>query len=116
LGLAVDGAANPAAPRKVFEGQQVTYSSFASRMAHRMGVPSVFYAPRWEHGLVTFTLELMPAVAPGEDVEAYAMRWQRAYFELLRKHLAGPPENLRLSGGIWRHVTSADRSAQRAPS
>ena len=42
LGLAVDGAANPAAPRKVFEGQQVTYSSFASRMAHRMGVPSVF--------------------------------------------------------------------------
>ncbi|VFR92465.1 Tetratricopeptide TPR_2 repeat protein [plant metagenome] len=111
LGLAVDGAANPAAPRTTFEGQEVTYSSFASRMAHRLGVPSVFYAPRWENGLVTFTLEMLPAVAPGEDADAYALRWQDAYFALLRQHLAGPAENLRMSGGIWRHVTPADRSA-----
>lgn len=112
LGLAVDGAANPAAPRTTFEGQEVTYSSFASRMAHRLGVPSVFYAPRWENGLVTFTLEMLPAAKPGEDVEAYAARWQQAYFERLREHLAGPAENLRLSGGIWRHVTPADPSAR----
>lgn len=112
LGLAVDGAANPAAPRATFEGQEVTYSSFASRMAHRLGVPSVFYAPRWENGLVTFTLEMLPAAKPGEDVEAYALRWQQAYFERLREHLAGPAENLRLSGGIWRHVTPPDRSAR----
>lgn len=111
LGLAVDGAANPAAPRTTFEGQEVTYSSFASRMAHRLGVPSVFYAPRWENGLVTFTLAMLPAVAPGEDADAYALRWQEAYFALLREHLAGPAENLRMSGGIWRHVTPADRSA-----
>jgi len=111
LGLAVDGAANPAAPRTTFEGQEVTYSSFASRMAHRLGVPSVFYAPRWENGLVTFTLEMLPAVLPGEDADAYAQRWQAAYFALLREHLAGPAENLRMSGGIWRHVTPADRSA-----
>ena len=113
VGLAVDGAANPAAPRTTFEGQQVTYSSFASRMAHRLGVPSVFYAPRWENGLVAFTLEMLPAVLPGEDADAYALRWQQAYFERLREHLAGPAENLRLSGGIWRHVTPADRSAGR---
>ncbi|CAB3680063.1 hypothetical protein CEY09_17920 [Achromobacter marplatensis] len=112
LCLAIDGAANPAAPRTTFEGQEVTYSSFASHLAHRLRVPSVFYAPRWENGHVTYTLEMLPAVEPGEDAEAYSLRWQKAYFERLREHLAGPPENLRLSGGIWRHVQSADRSAQ----
>jgi tetratricopeptide (TPR) repeat protein len=110
--LAIDGAANPAAPRATFEGQEVTYSSFASHLAHRVGVPSVFYAPRWENGRVVHTLELLPEAKPGEDADAYSQRWQQAYFERLREHLAGPPENLRLSGGIWRHVTSADRSAQ----
>ena len=112
LCLAIDGAANPAAPRTTFEGQDVTYSSFASHLAHRLGVPSVFYAPRWENGQVAYTLEMLPAANPGEDAEAYAQRWQKAYFERLREHLASAPENLRLSGGIWRHVTSADRSAQ----
>lgn len=113
LCLAIDGAANPAAPRTAFEGQEVTYSSFASHLAHRLGVPSVFYAPRWEDGHVAYTLEMLPAPAPGEDAETYSQRWQKAYFERLREHLAGSPENLRLSGGIWRHVTAADRSAQR---
>ncbi|ARP96394.1 Vi polysaccharide transport protein VexE [Bordetella genomosp. 13] len=112
LGLAVDGAANPAAPRTTFEGQQVTYSSFAAHMAHRLGVPSVFYVPRWENGRVAYTLEMLPQPTSGEDAEAYAQRWQQAYFERLREHLAGPPENLRMSGGIWRHVRPADRSAR----
>jgi len=112
LCLAIDGAANPAAPRTTFEGQEVTYSSFASHLAHRLGVPSVFYAPRWENGHVAYTLEMLPAANPGEDADAYAERWRKAYFERLREHVAGPPENLRLSGGIWRHVQSADRSAQ----
>ncbi|MGE4450664.1 Vi polysaccharide transport protein VexE [Castellaniella sp.] len=112
LCLAVDGAANPAAPRVTFEGQAVTYSGFASHLAYRLGVPSVFYAPRWENGLVAYTLVMLPAANPGEDEQAYAQRWQAAYFDRLREHLAGAPENLRLSGGIWRHVMSADRSAQ----
>lgn len=112
LCLAVDGAANPAAPRTTFEGQDVTYSAFASHLAHRLGVPSVFYAPRWENGRVAYTLEMLPAANPGEDAQAHSQRWQKAYFERLREHVASEPENLRLSGGIWRHVTSADRSAQ----
>lgn len=110
LCLAIDGAANPAAPRTTFEGQEVTYSGFASHLAHRLGVPSVFYAPRWENGRMAYTLAMLPAAKPGEDVQVYAQRWQNAYFERLREHLASDPENLRLSGGIWRHVTSADRS------
>jgi len=112
LCLAIDGAANPAAPRTTFEGQEITYSSFASLLAYRLGVPSVFYAPRWENGHVAYTLEMLPAAHLGEDADAYAQRWQTAYFQHLKAHLAGPPENLRLSGGIWRHVTSADRSEQ----
>jgi tetratricopeptide (TPR) repeat protein len=111
LCLAIDGAANPAAPRTTFEGQDVTYSGFAAHLAHRMGVPSVFYAPRWENGQVAYTLEMLPSANPGEAADAYAQRWQKAYFDRLREHLAGAPENLRLSGGIWRHVTSADPSA-----
>ena len=39
--IAVDGAINLAAPRISFEGQEMTYSSFAARTAHRMGVPSL---------------------------------------------------------------------------
>lgn len=112
LCLAVDGAANPAAPRTTFEGQEVTYSAFASHLAHRLGVPSVFYAPRWEEGRVAYTLERLPAANPGEDPKAYALRWEKAYFARLREHLGSEPENLRLSGGIWRHVASPDRSAQ----
>ncbi|CAM3712183.1 Beta-barrel assembly-enhancing protease [Bordetella sputigena] len=111
LCIAVDGAANPAAPRTTFEGQEVTYSSFASHMAHRLRVPSVFYAPRWENGRIAFTLEMLPEAEPGEDAETYSSRWRQAYFERLREHLAGAPENLRLSGGIWRHVKTPDRSA-----
>ena len=110
--IAVEGALDPAAPRVPFAGQEITYSSFAARAAHRLGLPSVFYAPRWENGRIVNTLEMMPAVRPGEDVEVYALRWQQAYLGHLREHLSGAPENLRLSGGIWRHVRPVDRSAQ----
>ncbi|SAK87598.1 Bacterial transcriptional activator domain protein [Caballeronia pedi] len=108
--LAVEGAPNPSAPRVMFEGQEVTYSSFASRAAYRLGLPSLFYAPRWQKGEIVHTFEMLPNPELGEDVEAFALRWQAAYFGHLRDHIAGPPENLRLSGGIWRHVTSVDRS------
>jgi tetratricopeptide (TPR) repeat protein len=108
--LAVEGAPNPAAPRIAFEGQEITYSSFASRAAHRLGLASMFYAPRWENGKIVHTLAMLPEVRPGEDVDSYATRWQDAYLTLLRDHIAGPPENLRLNGGLWRHVRPVDRS------
>jgi tetratricopeptide (TPR) repeat protein len=108
--LAVDGAPNPSAPRIDFEGQAITYSSFAARAAHRLRLPSVFYAPCWVEGKVVQTLTMLPGVRDGEDVETYAARWQDAYLALLRAHIAGAPENLRLSGGLWRHVRPVDRS------
>lgn len=104
VGMAVDGAANFAAPRIDFEGQEVTYSSFASRAAYRMKVPSIFYAPYWRNGRIALTLVHLPGVEAGEDSNAYVRRWQRAYLEQVRKHLSGAPESLRASGGLWRHV------------
>jgi tetratricopeptide (TPR) repeat protein len=113
--LAVDGALNPSAPRIGFEGQDITYSSFAARAAHSLKLPSVFYAPCWVDGKVVQFLAMLPAAREGEDVEAYAARWQQAWLSLLREHVAGAPENLRLSGGLWRHVRPADRSPTVSP-
>lgn len=113
VALAVDGAANPAAPRIPFEAQEITYSSFAARAAHRTGAPSVFFAPRWTQGRINFTLEMLPSLEPGEDVGVYAARWQQAYLSLLRIHLGGPPENLRMSGGLWRHVGQSSIQTKR---
>jgi lauroyl/myristoyl acyltransferase len=102
--VAVDGAINLAAPRIPFEGQEMTYSSFAARTAHRVGVPSAFCAPRWEDGRIGFVIEAMPDPLPDEDADSYADRWRAAFLGSLRRYLGGAPENLRLSGGLWRHI------------
>lgn len=102
--IAVDGAINLAAPRIVFEGQEMTYSSFAARTAQRLEVPSVFCAPRWEGERIGFVIERMPDAEPDEDPDVFAERWRQAFLTSLRNFLGGAPENLRLSGGLWRHV------------
>lgn len=106
--IAVDGAINLAAPRTSFEGQEITYSDFAARMAHRLSAPSVFVAPRWDGGQLGFVIEDMPDAELGEGPDAYAARWRDAYLRSLRRYLGGAPENLRLSGGLWRHIRSAE--------
>ena len=102
--VAVDGAINLAAPRITFEGQEMTYSSFAARTAHKLEVPSLFCAPRWENGRIGFVLERLPDPYPDETADAHADRWREAFLQSLRRYLGGQPENLRLSGGIWRHI------------
>lgn len=103
--VVVDGAINLAAPRIPFEGQEITYSEFASRTAHRMGAASAFVAPVWlDDGHLGFVLEHLPMPEEDESADDYAVRWRDAYLGHLRAFLATKPENLRLSGGIWRHV------------
>jgi tetratricopeptide (TPR) repeat protein len=110
LVIAVDGAINLAAPRVMFEGQEVTFSQFAARMAHRLGSPSAFIAPIWrDDNRLGFVLEHLPMPKEGESADTYAERWQEAYFAHLRRFLTGKPENLRLSGGIWRYIDQAQR-------
>ena len=111
--IAVDGALSLSAPRTTFEGQEITYSDFAARMAHRQKVPSLFVAPYWKEGSIHFLLERMPDPGEGEAADDHAERWRTAYLSSLRNYLGAAPENLRLSGGIWRHIRSADRSSQR---
>jgi hypothetical protein len=103
--VVVDGAINVAAPRVEFEGQEITFSDFAARVAHRLGAPSGFVAPVWrECAKIGFVLEHLPMPDPGETEDQYVVRWQGAYLDHLRRFLSGPPENLRLSGGIWRNI------------
>jgi tetratricopeptide (TPR) repeat protein len=102
--IAIDGAINLAAPRIMFEGQEMTYSSFAARTAHKMGVPSLFCAPKWEGDRIGFVLERLPDPHPDEGADSHAERWKQAYLSHLRDYLGGQPENLRLSGGLWRHI------------
>lgn len=104
VGLAVDGAMSLAAPRIQFEGQEVTYSSFAARLAYRWKAASYFTAPQWTDGRLTFHLARLPSPEKGEAIESFSDRWRDAYLAQLRCLLGGSPENLRLSGGIWRHV------------
>jgi len=103
--VVVDGAINLAAPRIQFEGQEITFSEFAARTAHRIGSSSAFVAPVWtEENHLGFVLEHLPLPDPDESADDYAARWRQAYLGHLRKFLGGRPENLRLSGGIWRHI------------
>ena len=102
--IAVDGAINLGAPRIIFEGQEITYSSFAARSAHRLGVPSVFCAPRWEGDRIGFVVERLPDPYEEEDADSHAERWRTAYLDALRRFVGGEPQNLRLSGGLWRHI------------
>jgi len=103
--VVVDGAINLAAPRVQFEGREVTYSQFASRTAYRMGSPSAFVAPVWRpDNRLGFVLKALPMPEAQESANDYAARWQAAYFGHLRMFLAGEPQNLRLSGGIWRLI------------
>jgi hypothetical protein len=64
----------------------------------------MFCAPYWEGGRICFVLERLPDPAEGESDESFADRWRDAYLHHLRAFLGGAPENLRLSGGIWRHI------------
>ena len=104
IAIAVDGAMTMAAPRVPFEGQEVTYSSFAARLAHRKRSRSFFVAPFWQESRLAFDLLELPRAAPDEELEPFLDRWRAAWFGNLRRLLAGDAENLRLSGGIWRHV------------
>jgi tetratricopeptide (TPR) repeat protein len=102
--IAVDGAINLAAPRIRFAGQEITYSSFAARTAHRLRVPSAFCSPRWEGDRIAFTFDRLPDPEEGEGAEDFSRRWREAYLASLSAFLGGDPRNLRLSGGIWRHI------------
>ena len=64
----------------------------------------MFAAPRWEGGRIGFVIRRLPDPEEGETIEQHAERWRAAYLGALREFLAGEPENLRLSGGIWRHI------------
>ncbi|WP_338241700.1 hypothetical protein [Aurantiacibacter hainanensis] len=104
LTIAVDGRMSTGAPRIAFEGQEITYSAFAARLAYKQKAPSVFAVPQWRDGTIHFHLAKLPYPREGEPLEEFTARWREAYLAQLRIVLSAEPENLRLAGGIWRHI------------
>jgi Tfp pilus assembly protein PilF len=104
VGIAVDGSGKIGSPTVRFEGQDISYSSFAARAAHRARVPSLFYAPRWKNGRIDCRFEPLPSPEPGEEAGPFISRWRDAFLACLRNYLGGDPENLRLAGGLWSGV------------
>lgn len=104
LVVALDGAVNLAAPTVDFLGQRITYSSLCARLAYKLHLPTAFVAPRWVGQEIDFWMERLPDPNAGESVEDYTQRWQGAYLDQLAQYLRANPENLRLSGGLWRHI------------
>jgi Flp pilus assembly protein TadD/lauroyl/myristoyl acyltransferase len=104
LVVALDGSVNLAAPTVEFLGQRITYSSLCARLAYKLHLPTAFVAPKWKGHEIDFWMERLPDPYVGESVGDYMQRWQAAYLEQLADYLRENPENLRLSGGLWRHI------------
>lgn len=102
--LAVDGAMSPKAPKIEWEGATITYSDFTAVVAFRMGVPSLFTTPYWRDGRIAFSVSHLPRPTEGESLHDFVARWRKAYFAEILAQFTRGPENLRMSGGIWRHV------------
>ena len=102
--IAIDGAMSPSAPRVGWEGRQVTYSQFAAGLVYRLGVPSFITIPYWQERRVKFHVEAMPGKQEGQEFPAFAQAYQQAFFEEVERQVLRGPENLRLSGGIWRGI------------
>ncbi|QEN85059.1 tetratricopeptide repeat protein [Labrys sp. KNU-23] len=104
IAIAVDGAMSPNAPRIEWEGAPVTYSPFCALLSYKFGVPTVFTSPYWANGKFNFAVKRLPDVKPDESLQQFAERWQRAFFEEVKNVFLQGPENLRLNGGLWRHI------------
>ena len=110
IAVAIDGSLSLAAPTIEFLGQQVTYSTFCSRLAYKMHLPTVFCVPVWREGHIHFVLEKMVDPLKVESLSAFMERWKGNYLACVTRILESAPENLRLSGGLWRHIVVKDRS------
>ncbi|WP_410677107.1 Vi polysaccharide transport protein VexE [Citrobacter braakii] len=111
LVVAIDGALNLSAPTIDFFGQQITYSTFCSRLAWKMHLPTVFGVPVWRDGRIHFVLEKMVDPQRFESQSSFIERWKDNYLKCVTQILNSGPENLRLSGGIWRNITRRDESS-----
>ncbi|MCI4660818.1 MAG: tetratricopeptide repeat protein [Neomegalonema sp.] len=85
----------------MLHGVAISFPRVGARLAYEHGIPSVYLRSAWQKGRLSFTFHKMPLPKAGEAFELFDARWTERFFEYLCKHLAGAPENLTLSGGIW---------------
>ena len=102
--LAVDGAMSPSASTSRLLDKTVTYSDFAAKVSFKYRVPALFAVGLWKGGVVELSLRSMPLPVDEEPEHVFLQRWEAAYFREVESVVRGEPENLRLSGGVWRHI------------
>jgi hypothetical protein len=102
--MAVDGGAAPAGPRVDLAGQSIGCSDFPAKVALASGVPTLFWAPRWQDGMIVRDQRPLPVARRNECRNDFVARWRAAFLGHLRDGLCQSPENLCLAGGMWRHV------------
>jgi hypothetical protein len=78
---------------------------------YRRGTPSIFAQACFELPYIGLRVGQMPEPQPDEPQAAFLERWRRAYLGELREFFRLGPENLRLAGGIWRNIATADTEA-----
>jgi hypothetical protein len=76
-----------------------------------MHLPTVFGVPVWRDGRIHFVLEKMVDPQRFESQSSFITRWKDNYLNCVTEILKSGPENLRLSGGIWRNITRKDESS-----
>lgn len=105
--IAVDGAMSPSTPRTIWEGASVTYSDIVAALSLRLRTASIFAQPYWRDGRIAFDLQPLPFPREGETAEDFYPRWREAYFGHVGRYFTRGPENLRLSGGVWREIAAS---------
>lgn len=104
LTVAVDGTMSMSAPRVDFTNQSITYSSFGARLSYKQKAPSIFAVPRWEDDRIRIRIRSLPDPVHATDLSKFLDDWRSAYLGHIAEMLQDSPENLRLSGGLWRDI------------
>ena len=73
-----------------------------------MHLPTVFSVPIWKNRHIHFVLERMVDPLKFESQLSFTERWKENYLQCVTRILQSDPENLRLSGGIWRNIIRRD--------
>ena len=103
--ITVDGAMNPTAPRVNWEHASITYSDFVAAMSFRLQIPSVFAVPYWADERIRFHVTELPFPQQEDSAEGFVGKWRGAFLDEMRGFFSRGPENMRFSGGIWRHIS-----------
>ena len=104
VGIAIDGAAVPGAPRATLFDRRIALSDFAPRLALRQATPTFFADMRWRNGRLQGCVHALPAPDTGEAARDFVARWSAAFLIHIEDLFRSDPDNLRMTGGFWSSI------------